>query len=135
MTTVLLKQCDLLSRRWRDVEALDRSELTIQIALVARLRHELRGDVVMFHVPNGEWRDKRSAAKLKAMGLRPGVADLVFDAGGSNILYLELKVPGGRLSEVQRQFKAHAEAIGRHYAVAHSVNEALSILSGHGMVE
>ena len=38
MSTVLLKQRDLLTRRWRNVEALDPSELAIQIALVARLR-------------------------------------------------------------------------------------------------
>jgi hypothetical protein len=31
----------------------------------------------LFHCPNGEYRDKRTAVKLKAMGVLPGVADYV----------------------------------------------------------
>lgn len=134
MTIIHLKQRDLLTRRWRNIEALDPSELAIHIALVGRLRHELRDEVLFYHVPNGEFRDKRSAAKLKAMGTLPGVADLVFD-DGNRILYLEMKAPGRILSDVQRQFKTRAELAGRHYAVAHSVNEAISVLHRHGMMK
>lgn len=133
MAIVRLKQRDLFTKRWRNIEALDPSEAAVQIALVARLRQDLRPDVIWFHVPNGEYRDKRSAAKLKAMGVLPGVPDLVFDNG--NILYLEIKKPGGVLSAAQRQFKACAERAGRHYAVAHSSTEALGILRKHGMLQ
>jgi hypothetical protein len=132
VTTVLLKQRDLFTKRWRDVSALDPGEVALQITLVARLRHELAEHVLWFHVPNGEFRDARSAAKLKAMGVLPGVVDLVFD-DGRQVLYLELKSARGRLSPVQQAFKARVEVVGRTYAVAHSVDEALTILRAHGM--
>ena len=74
----------------------------------------LRPDVIMRHVPNGEHRDPRTAAKLKAMGVLPGSADLEFHwciATRTNwphsgrtlfvgkvrrMLHLELKVPAAR---------------------------------------
>ena len=132
MTIVPLKQRDLFTRRWRKLEALDPSELAIQIALVARLRHELRDDVIFYHVPNGEYRDKRSAAKLKAMGVLPGGADLVFHSRQPT-LFLELKKPHSVLSPAQWQFKRRVEALGCKYAVAHSVSYAITVIHRHGL--
>ena len=46
---------------------------------------------LMYHVPNGEKRDKATAAKLKRMGVKPGVCDIVLPAarGGYHGLYVE----------------------------------------------
>lgn len=135
MTIVRLKQRDLFTKRWRNVTTLDPGELALHIALVARLRRELCDDVIMYHVPNGEHRDNRTAAKLKAMGVLPGVADLVFNWPGG-FLYLELKAPDRTLSAAQRKFKARVELFGgRHYAVAHSINEAISILHQNALLK
>jgi hypothetical protein len=138
MAIVLLKQRDLFTKRWRNLEALDDSELTIQIALVARLRREVRDGVLWYHVPNGEWRDKRSAAKLKAMGTRPGVADLEFHwraRGRQQTLFLELKSAKGRQSDSQIEFAERVRAIGYRYETASSSTEAIAILQRYGLLK
>jgi hypothetical protein len=59
-------------------------------------------------IPNGENRDTVTAARLKATGLKSGVADtfLPEPCGVYHGLYIELKTPTGRLSENQREFIA-----------------------------
>lgn len=60
------------------------------VRLVSRRYPEL---VWFFAVPNGAYRDKREAAKLKASGVRAGVSDYVLPAarGGYHGLFIELK--------------------------------------------
>jgi hypothetical protein len=62
-----------------------------------------------FHsIPNGENRDLITAARLKATGLKSGVADtfLPEPRGVYHGLYVELKTPTGRLSDKQKEFIA-----------------------------
>lgn len=62
-----------------------------------------------FHaIPNGENRDLVTAARLKATGLKSGVADtfLPEPCGRYHGLYIELKTPIGRLSDKQKEFIA-----------------------------
>lgn len=56
-----------------------------------------------YAVPNGGKRDKITAAKLKAEGVRPGVPDTHFPVacGNYHSLYIEMKKVGGKLSEDQ----------------------------------
>lgn len=58
----------------------------------------LRG--FLFHVPNGGSRDIREGAKLKAMGVIPGIPDLLCIRP---LFALELKMPNGRVSPEQRK--------------------------------
>ena len=76
MTTAPMQR-DLLTRRWRKLVEPQRED-TMHIQLVTMLRWCLRPDVIMRHVPNGEDRTPRIGAKLKAMGVLPGSADLEF---------------------------------------------------------
>jgi len=137
--TKMEKQRDLFTRRWRDVRTSSPKEHAMQIQLVSLLRWCLRPDVIMFHVPNGELRDKRAAAKLKAMGVLPGVADLVFlwkkyfeDSEGSHtapgILFLELKLPGRKQTDEQVAFGLAARLAGADYYAVRSIDEALIVL-------
>ena len=66
-------------------------------------------------------------AKLKRMGLRPGVADLVFVKEG-RAYFLEMKKPGGKQSENQIDFQLDCAMVGAQYAVAWSFEEAIKIL-------
>jgi hypothetical protein len=133
------QQRDLFTRRWRKVKAWEPSELQLQISLIEHLGYRCRSDVVYFHVPNGEERDKRVAAKLKAMGVLPGVADLVFvwsDGDGRvQNLYLELKVPGRTPSLDQLDFRDRIVAAGAHHAFAYSIDEALGIVDGYELLK
>ncbi len=121
------------------------SELQIHISLVAQLRgrvvQRLRDDVVMFHCPNGEARDARTGAKLKAMGVLPGVADLIFiwRANVANhrpiVLFLELKAPGKKPSETQLLFAERAKAAGAYYSYADNIDDALASVGNYGLLK
>ena len=88
--------------------------------------------LIWFHCPNGEYRSKATGAKLQAMGVRPGVADLCFTLPGGQSAYLELKRVGGRQSVEQRVFQADCERAGCAYAVAHTIEEAVTVLLSWG---
>ena len=63
---------------------------------------------IRYHsIPNGGWRNKATAVKLKATGVKPGVPDLFIaePRGGYHGFYLELKrVKGGVLSPCQKEW-------------------------------
>ena len=102
-------------------------EFTIQCAVVQHLMLYAAPDVVWFHCPNGEYRSKRTAGRLKAMGVRPGCPDLILICNG--VSYgLELKAGKGRQTESQRAMESSWNAAGGRYAVARGLDEALSLL-------
>jgi hypothetical protein len=108
-------------------------EAQIHRALVEHLRLRARPDVLYLHVPNGEKRDKITGAKLKRMGVLPGAADLLLWHRGSSFA-LELKAPGGRLSEAQLAFMARFNDAGGHTAVADNIDRALACLTAWGLL-
>lgn len=138
MSSARPQQRDMFTKRWRQVPAWKPSELQIQISLVAQLRLICRRDVVYFHVPNGELRDKRTAAKLKAMGELPGVADLVFvwcDGGVLKNLYLELKARKRTMTPEQVVFCDRVIDAGADYHCVDNIDDALEILRAHGLLQ
>jgi len=86
-------------------------------------------------IPNGGERNKIQAGKLKAEGVRAGVADtfLPFPHAGFSGLYLEFKKPGfetrknGGLSEKQIRFKDFVEKVGFRYKIAYNYLQAIEI--------
>ncbi len=136
-----IKQRDLFTRRWR-TQAWPQKESSFQIQLVSMLRWCVRPDVIWRHVPNGEHRDPRTAAKLKAMGVMPGAADLEFhwfelDAFAHKcrrVLHLELKVGNRPQSEHQMAFELAVRLLGDEYHVARSIDEAIGILGQHRLI-
>jgi len=137
------QQRHLFTGRWRQLPAATPSkEVELQIQLISMLKWCLRPDVVRFHVPNGELRDKRSAAKLKAMGVLPGVSDLVFlwkEVCESKkprlcVLFLELKLPGRLATEEQIAFGLAVRLAGADFAVARSIDEAVEELGRRGLL-
>lgn len=93
---------------------------------------------------NGGKRDKRTAASLKAQGLKPGVPDiLIFTPPPSGIgcgMALELKRDAGqgkqrgRLSPHQRIWLEELRALGWRAEVAYGYDHALEILRGAGYI-
>ena len=108
------------------------SEFELQRFTVQLLSLNAKRDCVWFAVPNGEYRSKRTGARLKAMGVRRGVADLAFTLPGGRAAYLELKSPTGRPSQEQREFRADAEAAGALYAVASTPEQVTGVLASWG---
>ena len=85
----------------------------------------------MFHVPNGEQRDARTGARLKRMGVKRGVSDilLLVPRGEWHGLCVELKRrTGGRLSREQEEFLQFESAQGYRCAVAYGWEDAARII-------
>ena len=78
-----------------------------QAMLVAWARHTESHwpELALLHaIPNGGWRHKATAGRLKAEGLKPGVPDLCLPVArhGYHGLYLEMKSKKGRVRQSQR---------------------------------
>ena len=101
---------------------------------------------LLFAIPNGGARSKATAAKLKAEGVVPGVADLILlvpktdlvNVNGSvgilpryNALCVEMKTEKGRLSPEQKEWQAKVESHGYKYAVCHSLDEFIAVVNGY----
>lgn len=109
------------------------SELQIHIAVVQHLKYRARKGVCFFHAANGERREARDAAKLKAMGVTPGIPDLMIVADGKTY-GLELKTSRGRLSPAQKGMLDVLNAAGAYTAVAYGIDQALAILQAWGLL-
>ena len=88
---------------------------------------------VTYHVPNGGQRNKKTAADLKAQGVRAGVSDLVVASarGGWHGLYLEFKAApphDAALAGSQREWLARMEERGYLAVLAKGVEEAKAVL-------
>jgi|SRR6516165_1994427 len=129
----LLPDKDLFGRKVRDPG--DQREHKLQMALVQLINLQCRRkDVTFYHPANGEQRDDRTGAKLKAMGLLPGVSDLMIYFG-HEVLALELKARGRKLTEDQKWFGERMRDVhGHHFAWTDDWDEARAILQHHGVL-
>jgi hypothetical protein len=106
----------------------------MQRALVQIVRLSECPNVIWHSIPNEGARSARFGAELKAMGLKPGVADMIFVIDGK-AHYLELKSSTGRLTDTQRLFAADCRAAQIPHGVAYSLDEAVDLLTAWGAIE
>jgi len=94
-------------------------------------------EVLWFHVPNGGKRNKREAGKLRAMGVRAGVPDVMILTPPPNLdpnppgVAIELKRSNKALSKVsheQKKMIAKMREEGWIVEVAYGAEEAKDIL-------
>lgn len=105
----------------------------IQCTVADHLRSRAHVGVVWWHTPNGGKRNIREAARLKRMGVRAGVSDIIAHHNGE-CFALELKAPGGRPTESQLEFQSEFREAGGHAVVAEGLDEALCILQAWGLL-
>jgi hypothetical protein len=113
----------------------------IHAAIVQHL--ELRGQpgLVYWHTPNGSKLGGArtnsgvplAAIRLKKMGLRPGVSDLVFLYRGK-FFALELKSPGQRPTETQDAFMDAVNNADGYATWSDDLDRALRILEAWGLL-
>lgn len=109
----------------------ERREDHLQAKLLAELTFALLPDVHPYAIPNGGFRLKSEASRLKRTGVRSGIADLVFIAPEWKTYWLELKdgtSSRAKPSDEQLGFAAKCKRNGHPYAVAYSVEEAMDFL-------
>lgn len=84
----------------------------------------------MFAIPNGGYRDKITAAKLKAEGVKAGVSDVMLPVPrqGLHGLFIEMKKPGKEknTSDDQKKFGAFVTEQGYKFVVCSSWVDAWS---------
>jgi hypothetical protein len=120
----------LLSRE----EIPPQKEYQLQIQIVDLLRLAVLPGWEWAHIPNGELRDKRTAARLQAMGVKPGWPDLIFLSPMGAFHGLELKRRGKTLSDEQKAFHARARARGWPIQTADTFDGALAVLRAWGAI-
>jgi hypothetical protein len=113
-------------------EGLSESDIQIQVVDYCNLLAALCG-FIFWSTPNEAMGEAKTGAglgrmaRLKRMGLRSGVSDLVFVKDG-RVYFLEMKRPGGKISDNQAIFGLDATHAGAKYEVAWSFDQALKIL-------
>jgi hypothetical protein len=70
------------------------------------------------------------ALKLRIDG-RKGFPDRTIFAPGGNILFIEFKAPGGKVSSQQREWHRKLRAMGFHVYVCWDTESAINILEDH----
>lgn len=87
---------------------------------------------LMYAVPNGGYRTKSEAARLKAQGVKAGVPDICLPVarGGCHALYIELKRrKGGVVSSAQSQWIEALKEEGNECAVCAGADAAMAIIT------
>lgn len=87
----------------------------------------------MFAVPNGGQRSKAVAGKLKAEGVKSGVADIFLPTAskGFHGLFIELKAGRGKPTKNQIEFLNHAGTQGYMAVVCHGWVAAKETIEGY----
>jgi len=101
------------------------SEHIEQCRVVSWFRRTHPG-VRIFAIPNGGWRNKTVAAKLKAEGVSAGVPDLFVPEW---LTWVEMKTETGKLSPAQRDWIVYLDSIGHRVLVCRGYDDAVSKLS------
>ena len=84
----------------------------------------------LFHTPNGGKRDGFTGAQMRAMGVKPGVPDLLMPIGTAAFvgLAIEMKAPDGRVSTAQSDWLGILAQNGWKTAVCFSADEAYAVI-------
>jgi len=92
------------------------------------LSYRLDDSVFWFHCPNGGARSKAEAGIFKALGVKPGVSDIIILWPDRHALFIELKAGRGHLTDAQEDFHAIMRRCGFDTAEARTLEEIDNIL-------
>lgn len=110
-------------------------ESELHIAIATHIRDWVSPFVFWWHTPNGEKRDYATAAKLRRMGVKPGVHDLIFlDERTRTIYSLEVKRKGESMTDEQLVFAGVIKAMDGRTAVVDTFAGAVQQLESWGLL-
>jgi hypothetical protein len=93
-----------------------------------------QGRILYFAVPNGGKRSIVEAARMKRMGTKPGVPDLILIPKVGPVCAIELKSADGTLSLAQKQWTRTLPDFGCPVAVCRSLEEVRQFLFETGVI-
>lgn len=76
---------------------------------------------IIFSVPN-ESRSKQETLQKMAIGMMPGVSDLLV-VRENEVIFVEVKTPTGTQSASQKSFQATVETLGFRYILTRSLDD------------
>ena len=84
----------------------------------------------VYHCPNGGARDAKTGAKLKRMGVRRGVPDILCHekSGAYNGLAIEMKAGSNKLTDEQKEWMQAFIALGYYADICYSADEAIDVI-------
>ncbi len=87
----------------------------------------------LFHIPNGGLRNKATAARLKAAGVKPGVPDLFLPVtrGQSAGLFIEMKYGTNKPSPEQQRYIDMLRREGYAVEVCCGCEEAICVITAY----
>lgn len=88
---------------------------------------------VLFAIPNGGRRDKKTGTTLKEEGVVAGVADLILLRRNQKYgaLCVEMKTKSGNQSDTQKKWQKEVEATGNKYVVCRSLDEFMKEITDY----
>lgn len=91
----------------------------------------------IYAVPNGGKRHPAVARKMKAEGVKSGIADVHVPIPTSCApgLYIEMKFGKNKLSDSQKDFKKFVLTKGFAYSLAYSVEDALNAIEEYLQID
>jgi hypothetical protein len=107
----------------------DKEQISL-MAWVRSIQHIYPLLSLVYHTPNGGYRDPRNAAKLRAMGVKPGVWDL-FVPAPSPSLWVEMKHGKNKLTVHQKDWREALEPYGYKFVVCYTWQEAAHAIAEH----
>jgi hypothetical protein len=106
-----------------------RPEQALQRTIIAGLRAALPQTWLVAHVPNGGKRSAVEGAIFKAMGVLPGVPDILVlgeTDHGATAWFFEVKADRGSLTPAQRQMHEKLRDLGFGVAVVKSWDDVVT---------
>lgn len=110
----------------------DVSEHHLQTQVLQHLTVAGRRDIYWFAIPNAGRRSGRHGARMKAEGLKRGIADICIMFPEGIASWLELKAGRGTQSDEQLGFQAICVRLGHRYALARTFEGAVYVLREWG---
>lgn len=77
----------------------------------------------MLHCNNNNSHNRIAGNRNKAMGVVAGVSDMELICLDGRMIFIEFKIPGGTLSDEQKEFASEVQARGHSYVVIFSLAE------------
>ena len=97
------------------------------VALYLESRKQVTRDLVYCHIPNGGRRNRIEASIFAGLGVVAGAPDLVIWKRDGEVVCIELKAKGGRLTESQKVFGANLMLLGHRYHVVTAETPARAV--------
>jgi hypothetical protein len=98
-----------------------------QIGFINWFRAKFPG-VLIFHIPNGGFRSIKTAHRLKIEGVVAGIPDLYVPYLN---LWIEMKMPKGKLSERQKEVIEYLKSIDHTVIVGYGAEDASRQVMDH----